>query len=179
MTTIRWGRALTEPEPAVPKIRWGRVLSDGTAPAANPKIRWGRVASDGVASVTVAAIASIVDIEPGTLVTITASLVGGGAADSWTWRPISGPSVGITGTGETVTVVAPSHLDGCTVVIGVRATKDGTVSPERSITLTVLPQLSWRWTGTTLVPRVRLRMGELAPGSYGEGAYGQGMYGSV
>jgi hypothetical protein len=151
MTKALWARNALEAVPSNPKVRWGRSGLEGSVPLV-PKVRWGRSAVTGAAAVVVAALPDQT-VEPESTVTIAASLLGGGAADSWTFRRVSGPSIGIAGTGASRTFTAPSAMPpaGATVVIGVTATLDGVTSPERTCTITVLPQVSWVWNGTTFV----------------------------
>ena len=144
------GVALETPPPA-PKLRVHQVQLTGAAPLA-PKLRVHGAAITGAAAVIVAVLPDQT-VEPESTVTIAASLLGGGAADSWNVRRVSGPSIGIAGSGATRTFTAPSAMPpaGATVVIGVTATLDGVTSPERTCTITVLPQVSWVWNGTTFV----------------------------
>lgn len=83
-------------------------------------------------------------VEPLTAVTLTATIQNGLTADSWTWRQISGPTASIVGTSGTVTLTAPAAADGATVVVGVVATVDSFASTEKTVTVTVLPQIEWR-----------------------------------
>lgn len=151
MAALRWGRAGLASEG--PKLRVGRAGVDGTA-AVTPKLRVGRAGVTGTAAVLVAALAPQT-VEPETLVSLTASLVGGGSADSWTWRVVTGMPVSFSGTGASREFIAPSTLPpgGGTTVIGVRATVGGTTSPEVTVTITLRPQLSWQYNGTQWVGR--------------------------
>ena len=137
--------------PATPKVRDYRLDFQGSA-LSIPKVRDYRLDLSGAAAVIVAVLPDQT-VEPESTVTIAASLLGGGAADSWNVRRVSGPSIGIAGSGATRTFTAPSAMPpaGATVVIGVTATLDGVTSPERTCTITVLPQVSWVWNGTTFV----------------------------
>lgn len=155
MTKVLWARNAVEIVPANPRVRWGRSGLEGSAPVV-AKVRWGRSAMSGAAAVIVAALPDQT-VEPETTVTIAASLVGGSVADSWTFRPVPGAgrttAIGLSGSGATRTFTAPSAMPpaGATVVIGVTATLDGVTSPERTCTITVLPQVSWVWNGTEFV----------------------------
>lgn len=155
MTKVRWARNAVEVVPAKPRVRWGRSGLEGSVPVV-PKVRWARSAMAGAAAVVVAALPDQT-VEPETTVTIAASLLGGGAADSWAFRPVPGSgrttAIGLSGSGAARTFTAPSAMPpaGATVVIGVTATLDGVTSPERTCTITVLPQVSWVWNGTTFV----------------------------
>lgn len=155
MTKTLWSRNALEAVPSNPKVRWGRSGLEGSVPLV-PKVRWGRSAVTGAAAVVVAALPDQT-VEPESTVTVAASLLGGGAADSWSFRPVPGSgrttAIGLSGSGATRTFTAPSAMPpaGATVVIGVTATLDGVTSPERTCTITVLPQVSWVWNGTTFV----------------------------
>lgn len=144
MATVRWGRADFEGTVAN-HVRWGRADFEGTAPAST-KVRWGRADFDGVAAVVLAPLTDLT-VEPESFVTLTTTVTSGQTADAWTWRRISGPAVTLTGTGGTRTLYAPSAMppSGATVVIGVTATASGITSPERTVTVTARPQLSWQW----------------------------------
>lgn len=144
MATVRWGRADLEAVPSVPKVRWGRSDFEGVATVV-PKVRWGRADFDGVAAVVLNPIPNQT-VEPGTVVTLTTAISSGQTADAWTWRIISGTGT-LIGTGGTRTVIAPSGMPplGATLVVGVTATASGVTSPEQTVTITALPQLSWAW----------------------------------
>ena len=102
--------------------------------------------------VTAIAPANQADVEPLTTVSLTAGVVGGGAA-TYTWRVISGPTATIVGgTAATVTFTAPAVQAGGTMTIGVKATQVGVDSPEVTCTVAVLPHNEWWWTGAALVP---------------------------
>lgn len=144
--TVRFGRAELSGTANI-KVRLGRAELSGTA-AIVPKVRYGRLDLAGTAAVLVVPLQPQT-VEPESTVNLAAGLVGGGSADSWAWRPISGPSIGILGSGATVSFKAPSAMPpGTSVVVGVRATVSGTQSPEQTVTITILPQLQWYWTGT-------------------------------
>lgn len=146
----RAGMVGTAPASA-PKGRVFRVAAVGTAPAS----RVGRVfraAMSGTASVVVLPIADRT-VEPMSTVSLTAVLSSGFAADSYTWRQVSGPTVSFAGTGASRSFTAPSAMAGATVVIGVRATVGGTTSAERTFTVNVLPQIVWMRTNSDPVWR--------------------------
>lgn len=151
MAVARWGRAGLAAEG--PKVRWGRAGVDGTEVVA-PNVRWGRAGVTGVAAVLVAAL-SPQSVEPESTVTLVASLVGGGSADSWIWRVVSGQPVSFSGSGNTRSWQAPSLMPpaGGNTVIGVSAIKDGTTSQERTVTITYLPQTRWQFVGGVWVGR--------------------------
>lgn len=161
----------TPASPPVGRVYRARVA--GTAPAAAPR---GRVYSAGMAGTVPAVLkgrvyrarvlgtAAVViapipaeAAEPATTVELTALLVGGTPAETYAWRVVSGPAVTLMGSGHTRTFIAPSTMDGTTIVIGVRATVGATTSTERTITITVPPQIMWTrthadptWRGTKL-----------------------------
>nr|WP_167405787.1 hypothetical protein [Sphaerisporangium cinnabarinum] len=151
MSKLRVHSAPLETPPRAPKLRIHALSISGVAPLA-PRLRIHGAAMTGPAAVLLSALPDQT-VEPESTVTIAASLVGGGSPDSWTFRRVSGPSVGISGTGATRTFTAPSAMPpaGASVVIGVTATIGGVTSPERTCTITVLPQVSWVWTGTEFV----------------------------
>lgn len=83
-------------------------------------------------------------VEPETIVALTAVLEGGGSANVYTWRQVSGPSVTLFGSDASRAFRAPSAMPpGTTVVIGVTATVGSATSPEVIATVDVLSQLSW------------------------------------
>lgn len=144
---IRWGRSAVEGTVAgAPKVRWGRSAVEGS-PAATPKVRWGRSAVEGGAEIALLPFTSITT-EPEVLITLTAVLLGGGAADSYEWTQTSGPTVTLNEDEETCTFIAPSYaVSGvptqAVVVIEATATVGVTTSPAQSVTVTALPQMSW------------------------------------
>lgn len=157
MTVVRRIRtAVDGTPPAAPvKARWISAALDGAAPISG-HVRWLRAAVDGAPAVIVNPLPDLANVEPESTVTITATLVGGGTADTWTWRRISGPAIGLFGTGPSVSFPAPSVIDGGTLVIGVTATLAGITSTEDTFSITVLPQTEWLWTGTGWIPNVEL-----------------------
>lgn len=152
MSRARIYRASMETPPPKPKARIYRAAMAGSA-LLRPKARIYRAAMQGTRAVVVASIAART-VDPGVLVSITAALVGGEAADSWTWRPVSGPAVGLAAPGATCTFTSPSAVDAqrapmaTTVVLGVRATIGNVQSPEVLVTVNVLPQLVWTHDGS-------------------------------
>lgn len=134
-----------------PRGRAYRAASTGTVPAS----RFGRAyraAVAGTASVLLVPFAPRT-VEPMSTVLLTAALVGGGVADSFSWRQISGPTVSFSGSGASRSFPAPSTMAGDVVVVGVQATVGDTTSAEAIITITVLPQLTWIRTHTDPVWR--------------------------
>jgi hypothetical protein len=136
----------------VTNARWYEAGGQNTPAAAHA--RWYEAGGTGSPAVIVNALPDLANVEPESTITVTATLVGGGTADTWTWRRVSGPTIGIIGTGATVTFTAPSDINGATVVVGVTATIDATTSPERTFTVNVLAQTEWWWTGTGWIPQV-------------------------
>lgn len=179
MAALRWYRGQVADPPSLPRLRWYRGEVAGAVPAPT-KLRWYRGDVAGAQAVLIGSIPNQSGIEPESTVTITAALYAGiGTPDSWTWRVVSGPATTIYGTGATVDITAPSHINGATVTIGVRATKDGITSPETTFTLGVLPQTEWWWTGTAWIPDVTSWIPATEPPTgYGAGPYGSGPYGS-
>lgn len=145
MTTVRDYRLSLDVPPVAPVVR-DYQLQLGGAGVVIPRVRDYRLDLSGAAAVILMALAPRT-VEPGLPVTLTATLVTAGPADSYTWRRISGDPVGIVGTGATATFTAPHQSAPTTpgawrsseVVIGVTATKGGTVSAERTCVLTILP----------------------------------------
>lgn len=110
----------------------------------------------------IAPIATPAPVEPGINVSVTATLTTG-SGPVWSWRRVSGPAIqlaasGTTATSSSVTFVSPSVMPPTsgTLVIGVTASQGGFTTPERTVTITVLPQIRWVlhdgvWVGRQLV----------------------------
>ncbi|WP_100812997.1 hypothetical protein [Microbacterium lacus] len=159
MTAVRVARVGLQEQPGLTTVRVGKVALTGLAPAA-VKVRVEKVALTGTAAVAVNPIAAIT-AEPESVVTLTASLTGGGNPDSWTWRRVSGNAVTLTGTGASRTLRAPSGMPpvGGSVVIGIIATVGGVNSPERTVTITTLPQIRWQYqSGAWVGSRSRIEL---------------------
>ena len=90
--------------------------------------------------------------------TVNAVLTGGGTADSYTFRRVSGVAATLSATGGTCTFPTPAVFgpNNSAVVIGATATTSGLTSPERLSTVTVLPTLRWVWDGAKFVPARRV-----------------------
>lgn len=146
---------LTGSTPVVQRLRAVRLTGSGAAAAA-PRLRAVRLTGSGGAAVTVAPLSDRTGVEPGSTITYTATLVGGGTADSWAWRRVSGAAIGLTATGATATFAAPSDLAGASVTVGVTATVGGVTSPEEIMTVTALPQTEWWWTDTGWTPHTEV-----------------------
>ena len=134
-------------------LKVARLGVDGPLLTA-PSLKLARLGFDGPLAVALNPIPAQT-VEPETTVTITAVLTGGGAADSYSWRRVSGATVTLTLDDDVATFTAPSAMPpGTSVVIGVTATVSGTTSPEQQVTVTVLPQLRWtlnaarQWVGS-------------------------------
>lgn len=138
---------------ASPRLRIGGVSASG-ALAAAPRLRVGGISASGAVALVVNPILDQVNVEPESVVSLTASLASGDAADSWAWRRIFGPDIGIVGTGSSVSFSAPSAIDGASVTVGVRATQAGVQSAEVTATIVVLPQTEWLWGGAGWIPHV-------------------------
>lgn len=133
-----------------PKLRVYKAGLTGTT-IVTPKLRVYRVGLTGELGLVVTPVADQSGILPETMVTVTAFLDGGGTADSWVYRQISGPPVTFSGTGPTRTLTAPSVMPPTAtrdVVIGVRAVKGAVTSAERTFKITPLYQTDWYYTGT-------------------------------
>lgn len=148
-----WGRfvvTVTDPAPeSSHDSAWGRAVVSLANPEARFDSAWGHAVI--AVGIVVAPIPGVNDVEPETLVTMTAELAGGGTA-TWAWEQLDGPTVTLTGTGATRAFYAPSLASGgvpapCTVVLGVTASSGGLTSARRTVTITVLPQLAWYWNG--------------------------------
>ena len=128
--------------PIEPKLTVHKVAGAGTV-LIIPQLTVHKVAGAGTVAVVVNP-PSGRTVEPLAIVTLTATLQNGLTADSWTWRQISGPPASIVGTTRTVTLTAPAMAAGATVVVGVAATVGSSMSTEKTVTVTVLPQIEWR-----------------------------------
>lgn len=105
-----------------------------------------------------------VTAEPGLACTLTATHTAGAAPSSWSWSQISGPTVTLSGSGNTRTFTAPSSLTGATVVIGCTPTGSSLTGAQDTITVTVPPHYGpWLCsTGGVLTNPVRPTAGVLA-----------------
>lgn len=113
-----------------------------------------KVSGDTVLKLTVAPIAGPAASEPGTVVTLTASAIGGVTPDSWSWSQASGPTTSFTPSGASVDVIVPSLMPAAApgiTVMQVTATKGGVTSAPATVSITALPQTRWSWNGTTWV----------------------------
>lgn len=151
MPRLRVVRA-TGSSPTALKLRVTRVTGSGPVPVAQ-QLRVTRVTGSGALAIVVNPLPNWTGVEPESDLTITASLLGGLVADSWTWRIVTGTAA-INGTGDTVIITAPSHINGTTITVGVTGTKDAVTSAEVTFTVAVLPQTEWWWTGTAWIPHI-------------------------
>lgn len=119
----------------------------GTTPI-TPKLRIYRAQLSGVQAVVVQPLESRT-VEPETTVSYTALLVEGASSGTWQWRVVSGDAT-LTTSANTASFTAPSTMPQASgdVVLGVRATHNGITSSEVFVTVTVRPQVRWRYTGT-------------------------------
>lgn len=147
MTVARVGAlTVTSPVPA-PLVRLGAITVTGSTAGA-PRVRLGAVAVSGTAAVIVVPPPGRT-LGPGESLVLTAALADGSAADTWSWRRVSGPTVTLVGAGASRTVVAPSVMPpGDTLVLGVTATVGAVVSVEQLVQIPLLPQLAWSYDGT-------------------------------
>jgi hypothetical protein len=125
------------------RLRVADISAAGAAAAAS-RLRVADISATGAFSVVVAPI-PLRQVEPETVVSTTAALVGGGSA-TWVWRQISGPSVSLVASGPTCTFVSPSLFfpgDLNVVLLGVIATVSGVASTELEILIDVLSQTKW------------------------------------
>lgn len=159
MSTLRVLEAGLDAEPQY-KLRVHEVSFAALQPI-NPKLRVHDVELVAVGAVVVS-VTSGITAGPGEAVELVAELLTPGAA-TWQWRRISGPSIGLSYSGDTASFAAPSiwnadrtqpdnGLPGVAVLeLGVRATIDGVQSPEVRCEVSILPQLSWARSGTSWV----------------------------
>ena len=126
-------------------LKLARVGGTG-ALLANPALKLARVGGTGAVVVILNPLPTQV-VEPGTLVTVTATPAG---LAGYTWRVITS-GVTLSGTGATRTFTGPSSMPttptdpGLSVVVGVTGTDGTTTSPEQQGTITVRKQLRWFW----------------------------------
>lgn len=144
-------------QPILTHVRVYKASLSGSA-LVTPKVRVYKASLSGTAAVAINPLNPQTDVTPETLVTLTATLVGGGSPDSWTWRRISGPAITFTGSGATRSFYAPSYQlagvpSATSVVVGVTATTGSTTSAERTVQIDVLPQPSWLYRAGTFVGR--------------------------
>jgi len=135
-----------------PALRVYTVSADGSIPSV-PKLRVYKISGAGTVAV---GFNSIDDrtFEPMTTCTTTVTaLTGAPTIDTYTWRQVSGPTVTLTGSGDTRSFVVPSVTppSTATVIIGVTGTSSGVSGPERQFKVFVLPQTRWSWNGSSWV----------------------------
>jgi hypothetical protein len=149
---IRVG-GITASTPATPpRIRIGGITASGAVPATAGRIRIGGITASGPAAVVLNPLEDRV-VEPLSPQTITATLAPSSATPtSWSWRRISGATVSIVGTGPTITIEAPGHIDGTFVELGVKASLGGVDSAEQRIRIDTLPALRLLATSAGWVP---------------------------
>ena len=121
------------------------------ANSTNSQLRALGFSGTGTNAVVLNPLLDMANVEPETVIAITATLQAGSTADTWVWRQISGNAEIISGSSTpTLQIRAPSAMPpGATVSLGVVA-KDGTVqSSERQVTISVLPQTRWIYDGNS------------------------------
>lgn len=143
MARIRVGGVTGGDPPVIPRIRVGGITASGAAPASS-HIRVGGIAGSGEQAVVLLPFTNRTNVEPLSDQTIAAVLAPFSATpDSYAWRIAGGQAVAIVGTGATVHVLAPAHLAGTSVTIGVRASLGSQQSAEQLITITTPPNQDW------------------------------------
>ena len=114
--------------------------------ASTPKLRAVKLSLAGTAAPVVIPNPNVTS-EPEVILTLNASLVGGGGASSWTWRVVSGtaPTAGLSPAGASCSFRVPSVMPPAsgTLVIGVTATVASVTSAEVFTTVSLLPQTIW------------------------------------
>lgn len=148
---------VTATTPVTQKLRLHKITASGTQ-STTPKLRLHKITAAGTQAVRIDPIPQPQAAEPGVNIVVTAVLQGDGAADSWTWRRVSGPVATLTPAGASCTIVTPSAMPNPSdtsasipLVIGVKATLAGTDSPEVTVVVPVLPQTRWTYDGSAWV----------------------------
>lgn len=159
MTTLRVHKASLTAEPQV-KLRVHKASLTAAVPITS-KLRVHKASLTAVGAVIVTVPASL-EVGPGETAVLEAELITPGSA-TWAWRRISGPTIGLSPSGDTATFIAPSLWNSdrtqpnggvpgvSTLVVGVTATIDGIVSPEVRCEVRILPQLTWARSGTSWI----------------------------
>lgn len=132
-------------------LRIGRIATD--AEAAATRVRVARLTVEGTAAISIFPLADMPDVEPAQNMEITAVPVGTITDPVWSWRKISGPTIGLTAIGATVLFDTPADINGASIVLGVKVSAGGQTSVEQTFTMTIMPQTDWWWTGTGWSPR--------------------------
>lgn len=114
------------------------ISASGAAPVAAAKVQVGKISafgSGGIAIIPQAARTA----EPYEVVTIAAAAsVNSPTPSIWAWRQISGPTVALSGSLETLSFVAPASMTEQTLVFGVIGSlPSGLASPEQTFTVKV------------------------------------------
>jgi hypothetical protein len=156
VTTLRVAKASLAALPQY-KIRVAKVSLTAAVPI-DTNLRVAKVSLTAVEAVLVS-ITPAVTVGPGEAVTLTATLLTSGSP-TWTWRRISGPTIGLSPAGAVASFIAPSLWNAdrtqpnggipgvSTLVLGVKATVGGIDSPEVRCEITILPQVSWAYAGS-------------------------------
>lgn len=125
--------------------RQGRIAAlsiEAVAAGRSGRIQELSIEATGATAQIVAIAASTV--KPLATITTTIALVGGGAADTYTFAQNSGPVVTLSGSGATRTWKAPATVLGTVVQLELTVTKDGNTSPSVLVDYTIPPcQLWW------------------------------------
>lgn len=145
-----FGAQMTSP-PEPPKVRLYAASSPGTE-LVIPKVRIYAASLAGSPLVVLNPLTDRTE-NPERHVTLQATMQGGGFADSYTWRRVSGTAVTLSVDNDTVSFTVPSIPAPGAVQIGCRATVNGVQSPEVVATITIIPQTVFSriagraWTG--------------------------------
>lgn len=124
--------------PSNPRLRVFSARSDGTQ-SSIPKLRVFSAALSGSPRVALDPIADRTE-PPERVVTLVAKLQGGGFADSYLWRRVSGVGVTLAALDDTATLTVPSIVTPGAVQIGCTAVVNGIQSTEVVSTITIIPQ---------------------------------------
>lgn len=93
-------------------------------------------------------------VKGGATVVLTGTPSGSPAA-SWEWEVVSGPSVGMTGEGDTRTFLAPYLTSTQTVTVRARATIGSSTTDWATTTVTISKHPAWARPGGVLKPLIR------------------------
>ena len=144
MATIRAYRAEALVADAKIRVYRGELTTDGLAP--HIQVYRVELAAVGAASLG----DDLIGVEPFTTVTLTATAPD--TALSWTFAQISGPTVTLVPSGNTVSFVAPAGMVTTSVAISVVANYAGGVSGMGSVNVEILHATEFVNTSTGWVP---------------------------
>lgn len=86
------------------------------------------------------------EVEPGELITLTATHTSGAAPDGWTWDGTLGSQdVAIIGSGDEIQIRVPTLFNGASVIVGCTPRNGATVGTQDTVAITVRPHHFW-WT---------------------------------